>query len=241
MSNIQNLVNLAAAEVGYLEKKSNANLDDKTANAGSNNYTKYARDYCLWGFGNYQAQPWCDIFVSWCFKMAFNDDSVASHDSYCPYHVNWFKAQNRWAHDGPNIGDVIFFKDSSGVAHHTGIVINVDKSKVYTIEGNTSSAAGVVVNGGCVAQKSYALTYSSILGFGHPNYNIIKEQEMRYNTLSEIPEWGQFSVQKRIDAGAIADTQNLNLSEDMIRTWVIDDRYYKSIGLLGDNLDLKIP
>jgi hypothetical protein len=41
---VQNIIAIAEAEVGYLEKKSNANLDSKTANSGSNNYTKYSRD-----------------------------------------------------------------------------------------------------------------------------------------------------------------------------------------------------
>ena len=36
-----NLIKIAAAEIGYKEKASNSNLDDKTANAGSNNWTKY--------------------------------------------------------------------------------------------------------------------------------------------------------------------------------------------------------
>lgn len=39
------VIEVAKAEVGYKEKASNSNLDDKTANAGSNNYTKYARDF----------------------------------------------------------------------------------------------------------------------------------------------------------------------------------------------------
>lgn len=41
---INALIATAKAEIGYLEKRSNANLDDKTANAGSGNYTKYWRD-----------------------------------------------------------------------------------------------------------------------------------------------------------------------------------------------------
>lgn len=36
---------VAAAEIDYKEKKSNSQLDDKTANVGSGNYTKYARDF----------------------------------------------------------------------------------------------------------------------------------------------------------------------------------------------------
>ena len=41
MTAIDKVIKIADAEVGYLEKKSNSNLYDKTANAGSNNYTKY--------------------------------------------------------------------------------------------------------------------------------------------------------------------------------------------------------
>ena len=35
---------VALNEEGYLEKRTNANLDSKTDNAGYNNWTKYARD-----------------------------------------------------------------------------------------------------------------------------------------------------------------------------------------------------
>ena len=41
---IQAAINIAKAEIGYREKASNANLDSKTANAGTANYTKYWRD-----------------------------------------------------------------------------------------------------------------------------------------------------------------------------------------------------
>ena len=43
-------------ERGYLEKASAKDLDSKTANAGSNNFTKYARDL----YPALQGQPWCD-------------------------------------------------------------------------------------------------------------------------------------------------------------------------------------
>ena len=41
---IEKVILIAKNEIGYLEKKSNSQLDSKTANAGSNNYTKYWRD-----------------------------------------------------------------------------------------------------------------------------------------------------------------------------------------------------
>ena len=44
MTAIDKLIQTADNEVGYLEKSSNSQLDDKTANAGMNNYTKYWLD-----------------------------------------------------------------------------------------------------------------------------------------------------------------------------------------------------
>ena len=42
---ITKLINRALTWDGYLEKKSNRDLDDFTANAGNKNYTCFARDY----------------------------------------------------------------------------------------------------------------------------------------------------------------------------------------------------
>ena len=64
---INAVIGIAEEEIGYLEKRSNSQLDSKTANAGSGNYTKYWRDIAP----SYQAQPWCAGFVSWCFYKAF--------------------------------------------------------------------------------------------------------------------------------------------------------------------------
>ena len=66
----------------------------------------------------------------------------------------------------PLPGDQIFFKDSTGEICHTGLVTRVTASTTYTIEGNTSSASGVVANGGCTRQKSYDRSYSRIAGYG---------------------------------------------------------------------------
>ena len=71
MKAIDKLIATAEAELGYLEKKSNKDLDDKTANAGSSNYTKYNRDLKAWtGVGSISAQ-WCQAFVDWVFITAF--------------------------------------------------------------------------------------------------------------------------------------------------------------------------
>lgn len=53
----------------------------------------------------------------------------------------------------------------------------------------------------------------------------LEEEELkRYNTIDEVPEWGKYVIKLMIDKGAFADVKNLNLSEDMIRVFVFNDR-----------------
>lgn len=177
---VENLLKIAEAEVGYLEKKTNSNLNDKTANAGYNNWTKYARDLNNSGYynGNKNGYAWCDVFVDWCFLQLCEGNAKQAEDMICQtgdygagcgYSMRYYKAQGRFS-KVPRAGDQIFFGSSESNVAHTGIVYKVDSSRVYTIEGNTSSTAGVVANGGGVFKKSYALNYSRIVGYGHPKY-----------------------------------------------------------------------
>ena len=178
------VVNIAKDEVGYLEKASNKNLDRKTGNAGSKNYTKYARDLDkVKGFynGRKQGHAWCDVFVDWCFYKAYGvaDTKMLlcqpneSLGAGCVYSARYYKNKKQF-YTSPAVGDQIFFKDSDGDICHTGIVWKVDKTYVYTVEGNTSSASGVVANGGCVRSKKYKLTYNRIAGYGRPKYDVKK-------------------------------------------------------------------
>lgn len=174
------LVDVALNEIGYLEKASNKNLDSKTANAGSNNWTKYARDLDgIKGFynGKKNGYSWCDVFVDWCFVKAFGEakgrellcQPTKSLGAGCGYSMNYYKKKGQF-YTKPAIGDQIFFKKGSTITH-TGIVYDVDKSYVYTVEGNTSGASGVVANGGGVCAKKYALNYANIAGYGRPKYD----------------------------------------------------------------------
>lgn len=54
-----------------------------------------------------------------------------------------------------------------------------------------------------------------------------KQQEdevMYYQTVESLPEWGRPTVEKLVAAGAFADPNLLNLSEDMMRIFVVLDR-----------------
>lgn len=177
----QKVIDLALSEVGYLEKASNAQLDDKTANAGIQNYTKYARDLAEVSFynGRKMGVAWCDVFVDWCFVKAFGKAAALAitfqptnnknnYGAGCKYSRNYYKNNGR-LFDDPQPGDQIFFysADKKSISH-TGLVYKVDNTKVYTVEGNTSGASGVIANGGGVCKKSYALTYGRIAGYGRP-------------------------------------------------------------------------
>ena len=168
----EKVIKVAEGEVGYLEKKSNKDLESKTANAGSKNYTKYGR--WIGANGDY----WCASFLSWIFYKAYG--SVLGKQLLCgAFSAACETIRKNFSKKGqykasPAIGDVIFFSGTrhSG-ANHIGIVYKIADGKVYTIEGNTSGASGVVDNGGGVAKKSYALTNSKILGYGHPDYSLV--------------------------------------------------------------------
>ena len=184
---VEKVISIAKDEVGYLEKASGSQLDNKTANAGKNNYTKYARDLDnIPGFynGKKNGYAWCDVFVDWIFVQAYGVENAKrllcqpdkSLGAGCQYSMQYYKSKGQ-LNTSPEIGDQIFFKNSSGEIVHTGLVYNVDKYYVYTIEGNTSTAAGVVANGGGVCKKKYALNYSKIAGYGCPKYDVFNVVE----------------------------------------------------------------
>lgn len=167
--------------VGYLEKKSNSNLESFTDNAGYNNYTYFAKKYKEYWNIDLQAQPWCAMWVSVIFRLALGKEiqtKIMPPFYYCPTGVNQFKSMGRWYTSNPKAGDVIFFRSSSTSTSscHVGIVYKVDNSYVYTIEGNTSSSSGVVANGGAVEKKTYSRSYNRILGYGRPKYEVLEPE-----------------------------------------------------------------
>lgn len=197
----QKVLDIALSEVGYLEKETNNSLDSKTGNAGDENYTKYSRDLAEVNFynGSKKGVAWCDVFVDWCFYKAFGKDATlaitfqptnnkVNYGAGCKYSRDYYKNKGR-LYDKPQIGDQIFFysSDKSSIAH-TGLVYKVDNSKVYTVEGNTSGASGVIANGGGVCKKSYALSYARIAGYGRPAYGTVTTATTQANTTTAKAE-----------------------------------------------------
>lgn len=153
-----------ASNGGYLEKKSNAYLDDFKKNAGYNNYTKFARDVNSWGQPGCQGQPWCAEYQFWKLVNVLGITralQIMGGGFYnCVSITNWAKKKGTW-HSTPKVGALVIFRNGSHVAD----IQSFDSKRIYTNEGNTSSASGVVANGGAVRNKSYLISDSSIDGY----------------------------------------------------------------------------
>lgn len=206
------VIQLARSEVGYLEKKSPAQLDDKTANAGSNNYTKYARDMdAIPGFynGKKQGAAWCDVFVDWLFVQAFGIDAgrallcqpMKSAGAGCKYSRRYYQEKGRLFDTGQP-GDQIFFYPSNGIGgsaiQHTGLVVAADDQYYYTIEGNTSNKSGVIANGGGVWEKQYARNYARLAGFGRPDWGAEDVTPTPAQPTPEPPQDAPETPEKRV-------------------------------------------
>ena len=170
----ERLLAIAAAEIGYKEKASNASLDDKTANAGGNNWTKYARDLYAAGYynGNKNGFAWCDVFVDWCFYQLAGCDAKKAQEvecqtgplgAGCKYSLEYYQKQGRFFTTNPQPGDQIFFK-SDGSISHTGIVESVNGSTIVTIEGNASNQ---------VKRINRKMNDGYTYGFGRPKFDSV--------------------------------------------------------------------
>jgi len=165
---------IASAEIGYKEKASNSNLDDPTANAGSRNYTKYARDIdAIPNFynGKKQGFEWCDVFVDWCLIKAFGAEAgrqmtyqpLRSYGAGTGWSAKYYQSAKAW-YTTPEVGDQIFFKTTRGEICHTGIVEKVTETSVYTIEGNSNNM---------VCRHTYSIRYGLIAGYGRPKWSLV--------------------------------------------------------------------
>lgn len=172
---IERIYAIAKAEVGYLEKATNAYLDDKTKNAGYNNYTKYWRDSRLAGmmasygypassnFAGGVDWPYCADGVFWAFMKALGvarAQELLLHNGAafinCETMYQKAKAAGRLVAK-PQAGAVVLFK-KSGNHYHTEFCYAVKDGIMYTIGWNTSGASSVIANGGGVCDKRYTIS-----------------------------------------------------------------------------------
>lgn len=245
---INAIINIALAEVGYLEKATNANLDDKTANAGSNNYTKYWRDI----YPAYQGQPWCACFVTWVFVIAFGKAMAQKLLKHYPYVYCPTMADLFTLNANPKVGDIVIFKHN-GVFTHTGIVIKVSGDQFWTVEGNTSGGSTIIANGGAVCKKTYFNSNLPGTKFITPDYS--KVQEIK-NEGNDTPSISTSSILKIGSNGSAVKTLQKNLNTLIKAKLTVDGEFgtatYNAVikfqtkykltadGIVGENTQKKI-
>lgn len=159
MANAQDVLKVAAGQIGYRES--------------GTNITKYASDfdakYTDWYNGKKQGAAWCAMFCDWCFIQVFGVEKARtllnrpkySLGASCTCTIGYWQQAGQFYKSNPQPGDQIFFGKSTTDASHTGLVEKVANGKVHTIEGNA---------GDCVARKTYALTDNSIVGYGRAKF-----------------------------------------------------------------------
>ncbi len=148
------VVEIARAELGYQET--------------GNNDTKYGKWY---GLNN---NPWCAMFVSWCFTQSGQSAQVAASGkkgfASCDAGLKWFSKKGKLIPIGEaQPGDIAFFQfDDDAQPDHVGIVVKNDGKKfLWCIEGNTSGdKGGSQANGDGVYRKKRA--YSLVMAVVRP-------------------------------------------------------------------------
>ena len=149
---IEKVINVAKKYVGVCE-------DPPNSNKVVFNTKFYGREV---SGVNY---PWCCAFI-WC---VFNEAGInIKRTASCMMLGDWFKQEEKYHKDNPQVGDIVFFKfsGSSRWTNHVGLVIEVNGNTLTTIEGNTSSDnKGSQNNGGMVAIRTRKIN-SSVVGFG---------------------------------------------------------------------------
>lgn len=169
---IDALIVTAQAEIGYMEKQSNAQLDDKNTNVGDGNYTKYWRDLKP----SWNGSAWCAVWVSWCMYKTFGLETakkLLKHENDFPYVYCPTLGARFTKYANPQRGDIVIFY-RNGTFAHTGIVTKVEGDKFYTIEGNTSNGSTIIANGGEVCSKHYNNSNLPGTKFCRPDYSIVK-------------------------------------------------------------------
>lgn len=176
------VIEVAESQLGYHE--------------GANNYNQYATEMERWYGWNIQNQPWCDIFVDWCFVTAYGmelaskllNEPIGGASASCAVSMVRFQAAGRFTYDSPQVGDQVFF--GAGGSSHTGLVVAVNGNSFETIEGNTSDA---------VLRRKHSVDDGYTFGFGHPDYSLVDEgaqettepERELYAVVVQLPELKQ--------------------------------------------------
>ena len=215
MDNGEKVLQVAAREIGYCRDKSGrSKYGEWYADRVNDEYFAYA--------------PYCMMFDQYCYAQA--GIPLPFKTASCGELLQWYRTnQPECVNAKPVRGCIVIF-DFPGTAYstdHTGLFVSMDALHITTIDGNTSN--GNESNGGWVQQRKRSRVYANPTFIVPRELSTDTEDDMkRYGSLDEIMEyakWAYPTVKKLVDAKAIQGTgRTLDLSEDMLRVLVINDR-----------------
>ena len=106
----------------------------------------------------------------------------------------------------PKKGALIIFRNGA----HIGSVRKFDTTYIYTNEGNTSSASGVIANGGTCRNKKYKLTDSAIDGYVWIDYGAAADQTSTATAikLNKTPKYVAKVTATELNVRSWAGTEN---------------------------------
>ena len=211
MATAKEILVVARSELGYTESP-----------AGSNR-TKYGKWFGLDG------QPWCMMFVQWCFRQAGAQDLLPALTASCGALMRAAQAKGCWITGGYQPGDVVIydFPGNNVKTDHCGIVEQLAGGGIMAIEGNTGS--GNDADGGQVQRR--VRSNKVILGAFRPDYDMEEKEDdevVTYKYLKDIPEKFRPIINDLMTAGIIQgdgsdQTGNgdvINLTHEQVRTLV---------------------
>ena len=138
-------------------------------------YTETGDNQTIFGkWYGLQGQPWCAMYVSFCFSEAGAIDLIQAQSKKgfagCNQAVAFFAKKGMLVPVGDaQPGDIVFFDfdDNPKTSEHVGLVyVNQPLLKnLVTFEGNTSTAGSQANGGGCFKKKR---PYSKVVAVVRP-------------------------------------------------------------------------
>lgn len=160
--------------------------------------------YNTWYYGHEVSgswYPWCMVFCQWVYSQA--DVELPIRTASCGAMMTAAKEKHIFVKQNYKPGDLVLLTfNGSSAPQHCGIIIEVGKKFITTIEGNTGNKSQD--NGGAVMKKQRG--YSQIVGAVRPIFE--EEMDMTVDEfLSKLTPKQAYDLMKK--AEAYADTQKL--------------------------------
>ena len=199
----EEILAVASREIGYHE--------------GKGKHNKYGEWFGMDGVA------WCMEFVQWVYHETGLDLPLKTPS--CGALLRWYKRNQPeciTAYPIEGCVTIFDFPGTGSTTDHTGIFVRKTHDTITSIDGNTSNLSEG--NGGWVQQRTRKLSYANQI------YIIPRGlvEMKRYQTLEEIEreaKWAYPTIKKLVDTHALGGTgSGLDLSEDMIREFVVNDR-----------------